>query len=429
MSEQGGAERPPAPPDLTQAVLGFRLWSVNADGKLGALVAGGFWTPGVNEAVCDPTVAPKRRRHTAPQQGCNCGFNAYFSLRQEIRRHHRAYALGAIAAWGSMDVYADGFRAQYAQVIALARPAQSLGEDSRVKLHRERLERAGVRYGVPVVALGKLRETALAHASPVSKAVLPQNQEPAKRSPRKRPIPAPPPSGSPPPGTRPVPGLAPASVPSPPAVAVATWKQARGHGIWIRRHVAVNARESGVEVGPAPGAAALAGASPEVRVAPISRRVAAGACIATVSGAYPGTELHLLTPLAGVVRGHNTAFAVQLRDGDRAVSSAPWLVEIDPSDAPLEESPLLWGRPAVEIYRRGVARQRDAAVLTELGPPRGFDPGSLEPLAVARLGDLAPHQAETTSVAPEEGHRAAIMVAHLRPLLQACGEGGALLAA
>lgn len=427
MSNRGGGEQPP---DLTEAVLGFRVWSVAIDGRLGAVVAGSFWTPGVNEAVCDPAVAPSRRRHVAPQPGCNCGFNAYFALRKEIRRHHGSLALGAIAAWGAMDVYADGFRAQYAQVIALARPADPDDEGSPVKFHLQRLERAGARYGVPVVPVGKLRETALAHASPVSKTVLPEAKKAkkAKPTPRKRPIPAPPPTPAPP-GRQPAPALAPASVPSPPAVAVATWKQARGHGIWIRRHVSVNARESGVEVGLAPGAAALAGAAPEVRVAPISARVAAGACIATVSGAYPGTELHLLTPVGGVVRGHNTAVAAQLRDGDRAVSSAPWLVELEPADSPLEDSPLLWGRPAVEIYRRGVSNQSDADVLDELASVRGFDPGSLQPMAGARVAGLAPHQIETTSVAPEQGRRAAIMVTHLRPLLQACGEGGALLAA
>ncbi|MFN8150325.1 MAG: hypothetical protein U0R24_04245 [Solirubrobacterales bacterium] len=187
---------------------------MSADGKLGALVAGGFWTPGVNEAVCDPTVAPQRRRHTAPQQGCNCGFNAYFALRQEIRRHHRTLALGAIAAWGSMDVYADGFRAQYAQVIALAEPTRSVGEDSRVAFHRERLERAGVRYGVPVVSLGKLRETALAHASPVSEAVLPQRQKPAKQVPRSARSPC----------RRPAPASRRRPFQAPP-VAVATWKR------------------------------------------------------------------------------------------------------------------------------------------------------------------------------------------------------------
>ena len=123
------------------------------------------------------------------------------------------------------------------------------------------------------------------------------------------------------------------------------------------------------------------------------------------------------------------AVAAQLRDGDRAVSSAPWLVELDPADSPLEDSPLLWGRPAVEIYRRGVSNQSDADVLDELASVRGFDPGSLQPMAGARVAGLAPHQIETTSVAPEQGRRAAIMVTHLRPLLQACGEGGALLAA
>ncbi len=201
----------------------------------------------------------------------------------------------------------------------------------------------------------------------------------------------------------------------------------------MRRHAAINALDGSVRIGLAPGAAAVADPDPEVLVAPPGSRVEAGDAIASVTAAYPGERIHLLTPVGGKVRRHNGAFAAALRDGDRAVSSAPWLVELEPDDSPLEDAPLLWGRPGVELYRRGVSRQSDAAVLAELVAPPGFDPTAFIPLPAAHTvtspPPLAPHQRSTTSLSPGEGRRAAIMVEHLRPLLQACGEDGTLLAA
>lgn len=379
------------------------MWALRGAG-LRAIIPGYVWVPGRNEAVCSPHLLPSRRpNHSSPQPGCNCGFNAYFALGPELTAGADT-VVGAIAAWGEMDVYADGFRAQFAQVIALSFPPRPEHGPGMV-----RLREAADDYSVPLVPLAELRDEALRHAAPLSAGMLPAAAPPAGRRRRPRTSPRPRPS-----------------------VAVARWGRARGHSIWVRRHVAVRAGDGRLELAPAPGASALADPDPEVRVLPHGRRVAAGDCVATISSAYPGEVIHLLSPAAGRVSAHNVHFGDSLRHGDRAVSSAPWLVAIKPDDAPLEDAPLLWGRPGVELYRRSVVRQSDAEVLAELGPPPGFDAAALAPPATGIPGQrpaLAPHQRTTTSIAPEQGRRAAIMVEHLRPLLQACGEDGTLLAA
>lgn len=391
------------PPDLAEAVLGFRAWQVRVDGVLGAMVAGALWVPGRNEAVCSPGLSPPRgARHNAPHPGCGCGLNAYFALVQELRAAEFV-AIGAIAAWGEIDVYAAGFRAQFAQVIALSFPASGPGRSAATM---ERLERAGTRYGVALVPASELRSEALRHASPLSSAVLPRSGRSGRR-PAKRPAPPP----------RPV-------------VSVASWGRARGQSVWVRRHVAVRARDDVLELGPAPAATALADPDPDVRLLPFGARVEAGGCVATIAAAYPGRVICLRTPVGGTVRAHNARFVEQLRAGDRAVSSAPWLIGLEADDAPLEDAPLLWGRPGVEIYRRAVVSRSDADVLAELAPPAGLDRAALVSLAArGATPSLAAHQRTTTTLPPERGRRAAIMVEQLRPLLQAFGEESALLAA
>ena len=62
--------------------------------------------------------------------------------------------MGVIAAWGEIEVYAAGFRAEYASVIALAHePSRSTGPPAR-------LREAGRRYGVRLVSLADLEAEA-----------------------------------------------------------------------------------------------------------------------------------------------------------------------------------------------------------------------------------------------------------------------------
>ena len=177
----------PAVPDLIQAVAGYRTWEVDADGwllpfSLGAIA--GPWRPGVNTAVChyakwrgDGT----REVHAAPHPRCMCGLYALANADDHrLPRDHPGLALGAVGAWGDLEVHRDGFRAEFATVLALA-------VSPRTPAHlRRRHERAAARYGVDLVAPELLEVTGLRHAAPVPASLLPGGPGPAAPPPPPR---------------------------------------------------------------------------------------------------------------------------------------------------------------------------------------------------------------------------------------------------
>lgn len=113
-------------PDLLQEVVGYRAFSVDpAALELRGKFVTVPWSPGRNEAICakehldwwQPTV---EANHVAPHRDCSCGFHAFHDA--ERLRLHGALLFGAVACWGELVPYAEGFRAQYAEVRALADP-------------------------------------------------------------------------------------------------------------------------------------------------------------------------------------------------------------------------------------------------------------------------------------------------------------------
>jgi hypothetical protein len=398
------AGREDRPPDLTQPVLGFRLWTLGSRGTLGAVAAGSIWSRGVNEAVCCPGVAPsKRPKHRSPHPGCVCGFNAYSTLHRKLTAY-QGTALGVIAAWGELDVYRSGFRAEFAQVLALALP----GRRKVSEPERARFELASRRYGVPLVSRRELEAEGLKHAAPVPASLHPQI------------------------GSRPAPSPATAQPAKPKRapLTIATWRHARGSAIWVRRHVALRCRGDVVEVCPAPGATALLAPSPRIWASAVGERVRAGDVLATIESAYPGEFVHLRTPVDATVSALNPGFSAALLDGDPAVSVAPWLVDLRPdAAAPLDDAPLLWDRAGAELYRRSVMGRSDAEILAELAAGSDLSSRDLRPLeqAPASRGSmlpLSPHQLRRNATPPEQGSRAAITVQQLRPLLEGVGAAG-----
>jgi hypothetical protein len=154
-------------PDFAFAVVGYRAWQLDPGGILFPLALHGAppWEAGVNRADCFA-----QRPHDGeepPGSRCTCGFHALqdpadrrLTLGQPV--------VGAIAAWGELEVHATGFRAEYARVVALLYEPGSPAELGG------RLRRAARRYGVRLVAVGELVPEALRYALPLPERVLPQ---------------------------------------------------------------------------------------------------------------------------------------------------------------------------------------------------------------------------------------------------------------
>lgn len=119
-------------PFLTEALPGFRAWTIDREGRLLPAAVGEPWTTGVNVAGC-----AHGHGHDAPAGDCTCGLYAFHTVHRQLAGEAH---VGAIAAWGDMEVHRDGFRAGRARVLALA------------DAPGDRVQRAAERYGVPVLA-------------------------------------------------------------------------------------------------------------------------------------------------------------------------------------------------------------------------------------------------------------------------------------
>lgn len=115
----------------------------------------GYWEPGVNEARCD-----QGKDHEAPAPDCECGLYAYHSL-QELGPDDGV--IGVVAAWGRLEVHHDGFRAERARILALARTDCEVFEPETFR----HIEAVAARYHLPLVPLRQLESVGMEHGSPV----------------------------------------------------------------------------------------------------------------------------------------------------------------------------------------------------------------------------------------------------------------------
>ncbi len=227
-------------PDSAEPLLGWRVWHLDRDGLLKPIVITGQpWMPGPNEARCHMAES----KHRAPGRGCVCGFNALHNPPNDFRGD-AGHAIGVIAAWGDIDIYGTGLRAQFAAVIGLL-------DDGAGNLHAEKLRKAAAHYGVPLLPFPELREHASQFGKPASGAILPSGSEiPAGwgggltrasgyRARSNRPVPS---------------GALPSAF--------------KGRGVWINRHLAVDHDGRFMRLGPTPSLGALAtkGIEPSVEV-------------------------------------------------------------------------------------------------------------------------------------------------------------------
>jgi hypothetical protein len=149
-------------------ITGYRCWDVQSDGTLVAPVVGGRWVPGPNTARC------KAIAHRQPLASCSCG---YYALHEPIAPAAGEVA-GVISGWGDVAVQADGWRAEHAQVVALAIPPRAVVLTRRGLVDfRELAERAAAMYGVPLVDEAQLGVLAGEHGEAV-----PVEMRPARAS-------------------------------------------------------------------------------------------------------------------------------------------------------------------------------------------------------------------------------------------------------
>lgn len=173
------------PPHLHGKVIGFRGWTLDGYKLLSAnrRQHGMHWEIGENKAVCkiDQRIQflggrdPRRGRppaHEAPHPDCECGLYAYFEPRRENNPHNfRKDELiwGAVAAWGRIEVHADGFRAEYAQPVVLAYHPRQPYEDVIAA------EAIASEWNLPFVRLDELPAEAEKHGG-----LVPEDMRPSK---------------------------------------------------------------------------------------------------------------------------------------------------------------------------------------------------------------------------------------------------------
>lgn len=111
-------------------IHGIRVWSIHGEGG-GAGLAGMFQeTPWPPRRPFQARCADEHSAtgHEAPVRDCACGIYAFHPSERALRGGFVDFAqatppnaiAGIVAAWGRVELYEDGFRAQYAQVRALA---------------------------------------------------------------------------------------------------------------------------------------------------------------------------------------------------------------------------------------------------------------------------------------------------------------------
>lgn len=177
-------------PDLMNVVVGFRGFHWDP-GSPHILLGGAAWEAGENVAVCK-TGLP----HKAPDNDCGCGLYAYHDLSRMDTNGSYGPISAAVAAWGKLCVHGDGFRAEKAQVIAIAhqkefdsilqqiKATDFLQSTTNVKATQKELIRQGIpdedamkeiaeAYAIPYLAWDELEPYALEHGEPLPAEMIP----------------------------------------------------------------------------------------------------------------------------------------------------------------------------------------------------------------------------------------------------------------
>jgi glycine cleavage system H lipoate-binding protein len=314
-------------PDLVEAVVGYRAWHIEDDGQLRPWTFTALpWQPGVNTAVCARDV-----RHAPPVGDCMCGLYALTDPADRRLDFRADQAVGAIAAWGDLEVHRTGFRAEHACVTALALPDRAGYEQ------REALARAAERYGVPLVAADRLSDEALRHGAPLPDDFV----APAPAWPRRREN-----------GTHPPAPIATRI----PAVDPAAFGTA-ARGIALDAHLWVETALGAVVVGVTRALAGGLVAEPALTLPQPGASLEAGDLVATLRS--PSGTFGVWAPVGGSVLAVNPRLAADPGLLARDPEGAGWLLRLAPRDWDAEASAVTWGAVADRHY--AAVLERDAA--------------------------------------------------------------------
>lgn len=305
-------------PDYVEAVVGYRAWHVDDDGTLRPWTFTAVaWEAGTNTAVCARDV-----RHQPPVADCMCGLYALTDPGDRRLDFRADQAVGAIAAWGDLEVHRTGFRAEHACVVALALPERAdVGQ-------RDRLERAAARYGVPLVAPHELSHEAARHGAPLPDELWEPAAWPARRaeSPRRGALPA----------------VDPARFGGP------------ARGIALDAHVWVETALGAVVVGVTQALAGSLGDAPRLALPEPGETIEAGDRAATVSAG--GATFGVWAPVGGSVLAVNPRVVDDPGLLARDPEGAGWLLRLAPRDWEREAAAVTWGAAAGRHYAACLAR-------------------------------------------------------------------------
>ena len=330
-------------PDFAEPVAGFRAWLVDEEGQLRPVSMGSSWEPGVNKAVCHG-IWPGRAKHSPPHTDCQCGLHAFHNPANRDLAGG-GYALGAIAAWGEIDVYRAGFRAEYGCVVALA-----YREESTIR-HFRRLQAAAERYGVNLVEYDDLLGEALRYARPLPRDALPRQASTAraKRRPRR--------TSSAPGAKR---SQRPPAATARPAIAPSAPPWAAGNpGFCLRSHLMVQVRNQTATVSATPAYLAAIGSPLSLSLCAAGAPVTRGDVIAVLE-----TEAGRFA-VSAPVDGRLSAVNEPLASKPERMAPDDWVARIEAGPPEFSAGLVVWGEEGWREYLRHVAARDDDIIRAE----------------------------------------------------------------
>lgn len=167
-------------PDLIEPVVGFRDWRVE-DGQLASRHLPMLWTEQTMRAECFPIggyafaseLDPET--HEAPGVSCSCGIYAWHRPQGEFSIVDVRGVTGIVTLWGTLQAYAEGMRAEYARVEALA------VYDRWTAAKKSLVGGIASALGADLVELERLPEASRDYGQPIPDEMLPQEGSAPRR--------------------------------------------------------------------------------------------------------------------------------------------------------------------------------------------------------------------------------------------------------